>query len=41
LLGVALVYSILFVAQGPIEQHFGLYVPIRGSVPPSWATWLR
>jgi putative ABC transport system permease protein len=29
LLGIALVYLLLFVAQAPVEQHFGLHVPIR------------
>jgi putative ABC transport system permease protein len=29
LLGVALVYLFLFVAQAPVERHFGLFVPIR------------
>ncbi|MEX2571537.1 MAG: ABC transporter permease, partial [Gemmatimonadota bacterium] len=28
-MGVGLVYGILLLAQGPVEQHFGLYVPIR------------
>ncbi|MQA90491.1 MAG: FtsX-like permease family protein [Gemmatimonas sp.] len=28
-LGVALVYGLLLVAQGPVENAFGLYVPIR------------
>jgi putative ABC transport system permease protein len=30
LLGVALVYAILLVAQAPVESYFGLYVPVRG-----------
>jgi putative ABC transport system permease protein len=29
LLGVALVYATAFVAQPLIEQHFGIYLPIR------------
>lgn len=29
ILGVVLVYVLLFLAQGPVEQYFGLYVPIR------------
>ncbi|MEX2581890.1 MAG: ABC transporter permease [Gemmatimonadota bacterium] len=27
--GVALVYILLFLGQGPVERNFGLYVPIR------------
>jgi putative ABC transport system permease protein len=33
LLGIGLVYLLLFVAQGPIEQHFGLHVPIHALGP--------
>jgi putative ABC transport system permease protein len=29
LVGVGFVYAFLFVAQGPVERHFGLFVPIR------------
>jgi len=29
LLGVGLVYLLLFFGQGPVEQHFGLHIPIR------------
>jgi putative ABC transport system permease protein len=29
LLGVALVYMLLLAVQGPIEQQFGLHIPIR------------
>jgi putative ABC transport system permease protein len=28
-IGVALVYGLLWVGQGPVEQRFGLYIPIR------------
>lgn len=28
-IGVALVYALLFLGQGPIERNFGLHVPIR------------
>ena len=29
LLGVGLVYGLLFALQPVVEQHFGLYIPIR------------
>jgi putative ABC transport system permease protein len=29
ILGIGAVYATLFLAQGPVEQRFGLYVPIR------------
>jgi putative ABC transport system permease protein len=29
LVGIGLVYLLLLVGQGPVEQHFGLHVPIR------------
>lgn len=30
LFGVALVYILIFVAQAPVEDRFGLFIPIRG-----------
>jgi putative ABC transport system permease protein len=35
-LGIALVYLSLLVAQGPVEQRFGLYVPIRPLGTTEW-----
>jgi putative ABC transport system permease protein len=33
ILGIGLVYLLLFFGQGPVEQHFGLHVPIRALGP--------
>ncbi len=35
-LGVGLVYLSLFLAQGPVEQRFGLFVPIRALGATEW-----
>jgi putative ABC transport system permease protein len=36
-IGVAVVYALLFVLQGPVEQRFGLFVPIRPPGPVEYA----